>query len=131
MDIVFLDYPDNRIRANAIKALWSMRDRSGLLALQKMITSQTTEDRLSAVWLLGQVEIPRRTDILRKIAAKDPSQRVRDKAAEVTAKLEAQVNVPLPLTLIVNVDAYYDRQLKDCLSPTNRHRLEFLQGLRI
>jgi len=89
----FLDYPDNRIRANAIKALWSMRDRSGLLALQKMITSQSTEDRLSAVWLLGHVEIPRRTDILKKIAAKDRSQRVRDKAAETAAKLEAQVHV--------------------------------------
>jgi len=88
----FLVHPDNRIRANAIKALWSMHDHSGLVVLQKMITSHKGEDRLSAIWLLAHIEIPRRRDILKRIAEKDRAQRVRDKAAEMMAKLEADAN---------------------------------------
>ena len=74
-------HPNNRIRANAVKALWTLGDttESGRM-LDEMLRSGDEMMRLSATWVLGEIDHPARTELLTRIAGNDPSERVRVKA---------------------------------------------------
>jgi len=77
---IFAAHPNNRIRANAIKALWSMGDTRAASLLDAMLRSDDEMMRLSATWLLGEIDLVDRIDILLKLSKTDASERVRQKA---------------------------------------------------
>lgn len=80
---ILASHPNNRIRANAVKALWTMGDRDAPRMLDDMLASENEMMRLSATWLLGEIDHPARTELLRKLAEGDPSERVRSKALTI------------------------------------------------
>ncbi len=82
---VFTSHPNNRIRANAIKALWSLGERGSdvLALLDRMLEEGDEMRRLSATWLLGEIDHPRRIEKLQHIAKSDASARVRAKARAI------------------------------------------------
>ena len=80
---ILATHPNNRIRANAIKALWTMGARDALSRLDTMLADPDEMMRLSATWLLGEVDHPQRIEILRSVAGSDPSERVRAKAKSI------------------------------------------------
>jgi hypothetical protein len=85
---IFADHPNNRIRANAVKALWNMGDRRGRGLLEEMLADDDEMMRLSASWLLGEIDYPARMELLRKLARTDPSERVRSKALSILGETD-------------------------------------------
>jgi len=80
---IFAGHPNNRIRANAIKALWTMGDGSATKRLEEMLQNDDEMMRLSATWLLGEIDHTGRIDMLMKLAKTDPSELVRAKARSI------------------------------------------------
>ena len=85
--IPLLKHPNNRIRANAVKALWVLKYPKVAAILHDMVEDPSDLMRLSAVWAMEYVECGDRRKLLSKLAAEDPSERVRVKAAQVLEKL--------------------------------------------
>jgi len=77
---LFAAHPNNRIRANAVKALWSMGDTRAVSLLHEMLHADDEMMRLSATWLLGEIDLADRIELLRGLSQNDPSERVRHKA---------------------------------------------------
>lgn len=87
----FVRHPDNRVRANAAKALWRLGDRDKpFAALGDMLTTGTLDMRLSAAWTLRNMGVAKARDLLERAAFRDPSMRVRTMAQESLESLEKQ-----------------------------------------
>ena len=80
---IFASHPNNRIRANAVKALFSLGERDAPDLLDAMLADGDEMMRLSATWVLGEIDHPRRIEKLATVAATDPSDRVRAKARSI------------------------------------------------
>ncbi len=80
---ILAGHPNNRIRANAIKALWTLGVRDAASRLDAMLADPDEMMRLSATWVLGEVDHPQRIEMLRSVASTDPSERVRAKAKSI------------------------------------------------
>ena len=80
---ILAGHVNNRIRANAVKALLQMHSPGAEEALVDMLASPVEMMRLSAVWVLGEVDFPGALDWLRRLAREDPSPRVRQKVAGI------------------------------------------------
>jgi HEAT repeat protein len=80
---IFAAHPNNRIRANAAKALWTMGDRQARTLLDEMLADPDEMMRLSATWLLGEIDHPLRIELLTKLSTTDPAERVRAKALNI------------------------------------------------
>lgn len=76
-------HPNNRIRANAVKALLLLNSPGAEQILREMLTSSVELMRLSATWIMGEVDHPKRADWLRRLAREDSSVRVRQKARDI------------------------------------------------
>jgi len=85
---IFVTHPNNRIRANAIKALWTLGDNEAGKLLGGMLDSDDDMMRLSATWLLGEVDHSGRIELLMKIAKNDPSDLVRRKALSILGETD-------------------------------------------
>lgn len=84
---IFTQHPNNRIRANAVKALLLMGNRSAEGVLRQMLASPQELMRLSATWVLGEIDHPQRLDWLERLTRTDASARVRQKARAVLGEI--------------------------------------------
>jgi len=83
---ILAGHPNNRIRANAVKALMLLEggaDSVGESTLREMMSSREELMRLSATWVLGEIDHRRRLEWLTRMAREDPSARVRQRASSV------------------------------------------------
>ena len=64
----YLDHPNNRVRANAAKAIYKYKPAAAIKTLSKMAESEDRWQRLSAVWACGQIGKPDAIRILKKLA---------------------------------------------------------------
>lgn len=85
--VPFLRDPDNRVRANAAKALWNLGRRDMAEVLEAMLEDADEQMRLSAVWALGEIRYEAATSLLAARVPLEPSGKVRDKIAEVLARI--------------------------------------------
>lgn len=82
----FLRDPDNRVRGNVVKALWHLGDSNARGYLEEMLKSVDPVMRLSAVWVVGELEIADGKEMLRNLVAGETDEKVREKAMEVIEK---------------------------------------------
>ncbi len=83
----FLRDPDNRSRGNAAKALWILGRREDVeRALVEMLAHRDDLMRLSALWVLAEIEHPNAARLIGPLGDSDPSERVRIKAKELLRK---------------------------------------------
>ncbi len=78
---------DNRVRANAIKTLVGQRVRDAAVALIHMLGHDLPTHRLSALWVVEQLQLNTLEPRIRKIAELDPDKRVRDRAIAVLDRM--------------------------------------------
>ncbi|MCD6413226.1 MAG: HEAT repeat domain-containing protein [Elusimicrobia bacterium] len=64
----YLEHPNNRVRANAAKAIYKHKPAAAVKTLSKMASSDDRWQRLSAVWACGQIGKPDTQRILKKLA---------------------------------------------------------------
>jgi HEAT repeat protein len=74
---------DNRVRANAAKALWHLGWPEARSAMLDMLHHGDELSRLSAVWVIGAVKFPDAKAALEAREAVEPAGRVRAKIREV------------------------------------------------
>ena len=85
---IFAEHPNNRIRANAVKALWTLGDTRAATLLDGMLRSDDEMMRLSATWLLGEIDLGDRIETLLKLSKTDPAERVRHKALMILGETD-------------------------------------------
>ncbi len=73
----------NRVRANAIKALLRHRDRNAAITLLNMLADPSPAHRISALWVVEQLELVSLVSRLQQMAETDTDQRIRDRAERV------------------------------------------------
>jgi HEAT repeat protein len=96
----FLDHPDNRIKANAIRVLWGIHPSEPLLETLKGMTS--SEDILmitSAIFVLEKVEIPGREDLLFSLT-KNEHPKIKENAKNALLGLDNLSCIPFWIELI-------------------------------
>ena len=82
--------PDNRVRANTLKALWTLGHSGVESQLEEMLSHSEEMMRLSAVWALGETDISARRSLLEEQLRQEPSERVRKKIEVVLRKILSQ-----------------------------------------
>ena len=82
----FVRSTDNRIRANAIKALFHLNHPDAHGHLVAMLREPSEAMRRSAAWLLGEVDLSEAHSLLEDLAASDPSEAVRTMARDALEK---------------------------------------------
>ncbi|MBI5555031.1 MAG: HEAT repeat domain-containing protein [Elusimicrobia bacterium] len=65
----FLQDPDNRVRANAAKALYEFDQEKAFATLQEMVANDNKWMRLSAAWALGEIASSEAINILLQLSA--------------------------------------------------------------
>jgi HEAT repeat protein len=93
----FLRHPNNRVRANAARALLHLDYAPAREVLFEMLGDGSERMRLSAAWTLGQVDAPGARERLERLAAEDPSPRVRARAQQAAVRLRRQGAAHQPL----------------------------------
>lgn len=78
---------DNRIRANAIKALMGMKLPTARSSLHTMLSDPSPEHRVSALWVVEQMQWMRTAEIVLRLAQQDPERRVRQRALQTLGEL--------------------------------------------
>jgi len=78
----FLRHANNRLRANAARALVQLDHLPAREVLFDMLNDPSEPMRLSAAWTLGRVALPGAIALLETVAVEDPSPRVRARAEE-------------------------------------------------
>ena len=81
--VPLLKHPSGRVRANAVRALWMLGYPKVAAVLRDMAEDRDEAMRLSALWTMGEIDHPESRRLLKELAASDPSDRVRSKAAEI------------------------------------------------
>ncbi len=93
---------DNRVRANVIKALWTKDDQGRLLeVLKEMACDENPWMKSSAVFVLGNVTIPGRIELL-SVMAEDEHPKVRQNAREALFLINSIDCLPYWLEIISN-----------------------------
>lgn len=93
---------DNRVRANVIKALWTKDDQGRLLeVLKEMASDANPWMKSSAVFVLGNVTIPGRIELL-SVMAGDEHPKVRQNAREALFHINSIDCLPYWLEIISN-----------------------------
>ncbi len=72
-----MKHPDNRVRANAAKAAWSLGSDAGRAALVEMLRSPKSDMRLSGLWGLKQIGAREEAPLIRELARADSDEKVR------------------------------------------------------
>ncbi len=80
-----LEDVDNRVRANAIKALLPLQVREAAVALLEMLDSADALNRMSALWVVDQLNLTTMASRIRFMALDDPDDRIRDRARQILA----------------------------------------------
>ena len=93
---------DNRVRANVIKALWNKDDQSKLLdVLKEMASDSNPWMKASAVFVLDNVNIPGRIELL-TVMAMEEHPKIRQNAREALFKIDSLDCLPNWLEIISN-----------------------------
>ncbi len=93
---------DNRVRANVIKALWNKDDQGRLLEVLKgMAVDENPWMKSSAVFVLGNVTIPGRIELL-SVMALDEHPKVRQNARDALFQINSLDCLPYWLEIISN-----------------------------
>lgn len=83
----FLQDDDNRLRANAVRSMLRTDSWHAGEALIAMLEDQSRAHRLSALWLVENLELTTVLHRLVEISRSDPDEQVRNKAREVLSKI--------------------------------------------
>jgi HEAT repeat protein len=110
---VFASHENNRVRANALKALHNLGDNKALSLFGKMLGSKYTAYRDSAVYAICTLQIPEALPLLEK-ALNDPSENVRIKALNGIEALVAKGDKQAAAVLVKNTS------LKMPVSPADK-----------
>jgi HEAT repeat protein len=89
--LAMLDSRHNRERANAIRALGKFDFATARDCLQRMLTDASPLHRMSALWVVGQLNL---LEIMRQVsnmARRDPNTRIRRRAAEMLETLSGSL----------------------------------------
>lgn len=78
----------NRVRANAIKALWKSEFQSASQELEKMLTDDSPDHRLSALWVVERLKLSRVVARLEAMARSDSNLAVRLRARRVLQSMQ-------------------------------------------
>ncbi len=92
--LAMLNSRHSRERANAIKAIGSFDFNTAKECLSRMLTDSSPLHRMSALWVVGQLNL---IEVLRQvsnISRRDPNLRVRSRAAEMIETLGGTVSRP-------------------------------------
>ncbi len=93
---------DNRVRANVIKALWNKDDQSKLLdVLKEMASDSNPWMKASAVFVLDNVNIPGRIELL-TVMAMEEHPKIRQNARDALFKIDNLDCLPSWLEIISN-----------------------------
>jgi len=89
--LAMLNSRHNRERANAIKAFGQFNFATARECLERMLSDSNPLHRMSALWVVGQLKIIETLRQVSIIARRDPSPRVRKRAAEMLETLSGTV----------------------------------------
>ena len=87
------DSPHNRVRGNAIHWLINAGHEQGPMALAAMLTDRRPMHRISALWVVKDLEYAQAITILQQLAATDSDAKVRARAATIAQQLTKDHNV--------------------------------------
>lgn len=80
-----LNDEDNRVRANTVKALLPHQVREAAVTLLDMLDDDEALNRLSALWVVEQLNLTTMANRLRNMALDDPDDRIRERSREILA----------------------------------------------
>jgi hypothetical protein len=89
--LAMLNSRHNRERANAIKAIGQFNFATARECLERMLSDNNPLHRMSALWVVGQLNIVETMRQVSNIARRDPSPRVRKRAADMLETLSGTV----------------------------------------
>ena len=84
--------PGDKVRANAAKALYMLRDRRGLNTLMEMLRSSEPMTRSSAALALGELNEASASERLAELVETDESEMVRDSARKALEQMNRQLS---------------------------------------
>ena len=89
----FLNDPNNRVRANAAKALYPYNPRLALDTLQQMGKDSDKWFRISAAWALGEIATPESGEVLQMLLD-DPDDDVKNRVRHSIHKILKKDKTP-------------------------------------
>ena len=81
------DSPHNRVRANAVHWLINADHEQGPMALAAMLTDRRPMHRISALWVVKDLEYAPAVTLLHQLATLDPDTKVRARAATIAQQI--------------------------------------------
>ena len=101
----FLNDPDNRVRANAVKAIYKYDPEGAISVLRDMASNENRWMRLSAAWVCGEIAAPEISSILEALI-EDGDLKVRKRAIDSAIKLHKVLRERMPATLRLKIKRF-------------------------
>ncbi|HLD30519.1 MAG TPA: HEAT repeat domain-containing protein, partial [bacterium] len=107
----FLNDPDNRVRGNACKNFFRFNPSKTLSVLKEMAESDSKWMRVSAAWVLGEIEAVEGFDILKKLAL-DSDDHVMKRALIAMCKIRESPKQNIHPVVSEEIDSMLDGHIK-------------------
>jgi len=101
----FLKDPDNRVRANACKALYKYDPEGTLAVIKEMAYNESRWMRMSAAWVCGEIATPEVCSILESLI-EDSDQKVRARTIKSAIAVHKILKERMPATLRLKIKQY-------------------------
>jgi len=123
-----LNDPDNRVRANVIKAIGAVDPSEVLSHLQKMLRHKQLPQRSSAVYVLSQIKGKETIDLLNQ-ASTDENEGIRLQVVDALAKRTDQEVIPILRRLSQDIDVEVSEKALQAIEDFSQRKMVDLVDL--
>ncbi|MBF0500072.1 MAG: HEAT repeat domain-containing protein [Candidatus Riflebacteria bacterium] len=121
----FLGHPNNRVRANAIVALFRADGEKASTEVEAMMQSSDLPVRRSAAYVLAKVNLERRKEMIDKLLT-DQAFGVRKMALRAALALKSDVGIGRILPLLQDGNQWVRKEAVDCIRKVDDAPIELL-----
>lgn len=106
----FLDDPNNRVKANAVKALYKYNREKSVETAKKMVQSSNTWMRMSGIWVLGEIEDIQGIEFLLDILPNEKEGRVKNRIFKSLTELIDKKSKEIPEDFLARIKTFLEKK---------------------
>ncbi len=104
----FLDDNNNRVKANAIKALYRYNRERSVKMIEEMVLSEDKWSRMSGVWVMGEVEDLEGISLLLNVVSTEKEEKVKKRILRTLKKIKENKKGKIGEELLVKINIVFD-----------------------
>ncbi len=104
----FLDDNNNRVKANAVKALYRYNRKKSMEMIEEMVLSKDKWFRMSGVWIMGEVEALEGISLLLNVVSTEKEEKVKKRILRTLKKIKENKKGKIGEELLVKINIVLD-----------------------